>query len=105
MASSLNIGRIQDACRRIEERQKALDWLRQYGDQLTDSPHAKVCLDTITASSCPGFRQAATEINQVATSMIGTVVAQAIANCEAGIAEEVSKVQAAVATPQERAHV
>lgn len=101
MAPSLNTGRIQAACRRIEERQKALDWLRQYGDQLPGSPHARMCLDTITASICPGFRQAVVEIEQAAMSQIGAMVAEAIARCETGIAEEVSKLQTEIASPAE----
>jgi hypothetical protein len=96
MDQPIDTARIASDCRAIEENQKALEWLLEYGPSILERDTAMLKLDTITAASCNGYKQAMGAISRVATAQIEMIVAQSIADCRANIAEAQANIRAAV---------
>lgn len=96
MDQPIDTARIASDCRAIEENQKALEWLLEYGPSILDRSTAMLKLDTITAASCNGYKQAMGAITKVATAQIETIVAQAVADCRDRIADAQANIRAAV---------
>lgn len=96
MARDINTNKVSEACRIIDKNKTALRWLQQYGPHL-DSQTSLLRLDTITAASCVGFREAQSAISDVATAMIKEIVAAATAQCQAKIDENSLAISAEVA--------
>lgn len=96
MDQPIDTARIASDCRAIEENQKALEWLLEYGPFIIERDTAMLKLDTITAASCNGYKQAMGAITRVATAQIEKIVEQAVADCRDRIAAAQANIRAAV---------
>ncbi len=77
----MNAMRIIEAARSIDEREKALSWLTEYGVQLTGRGDVDVTLRLGFAGSCTGATEAASIIAEYARLNIQAAVQNAIECC------------------------
>lgn len=78
----MNIGRIRACANRIEENEKALDWLTKYGESLTgrdNNATVKVRIDY--ARSCSGSAEAEALLSSYAQLTLPDLVKSALASC------------------------
>jgi hypothetical protein len=82
----MNALRVIEAARSIDEREKALKWLTEFGVQLTGRGDVDVSVRLDFAGSCPGAKEAQSVIASYARLNIQTAVQNAIDCCRNDIA-------------------
>ncbi|MDK4703858.1 hypothetical protein PH562_16525 [Rhizobium sp. CNPSo 4062] len=79
----MNTARIESAAKAISENKKALEWLLQYGTQLTgrDRDQASLSVHLNFASALAGAKEAEKILSSFASINLPEIVQTAIRNC------------------------